>query len=106
MNFAMRAACCAAMALSLPGCLTLMGGGGGIEVQTVPTGALVTVEGVGECESPCSIKLAQPRRVTIAKAGYNPVHLRVTPETDDFTIEMTLAAPTEEVDTTTLPDLD
>jgi len=105
MGLAVRTACYAAMTLSLTGCLTLMGGGG-IEVETLPPGALVTVEGVGECESPCSIKLSQPRRVTIAKAGYKPVHLRVTPETDDFTIELTLAAPTEEVDTTTLPDLD
>ena len=105
MALAIRATCCAAITFFLPGCLTLMGGGG-IEVETMPPGALVTVEGVGECESPCSIKLGQPRRVIIAKAGYNPVQLHVTPETDDFTIELTLAAPTEEVDTTTLPDLD
>ncbi len=97
------------LALTLPstGCLTILGGGGNkIDIETTPPGATVTLEGFGECETPCAIQLEQTRRVTVAKAGYKPVRLRVPPDSRDISIILELAAPTDEIDATTLPDLD
>ena len=93
------------MAVSLSGCLTILGDNQ-IDIATTPPGATVNLEGFGECETPCSIKLQQKRRVTIAKAGYKPVRLNVPPNSRDISILLELAAPTDEVDATTLPDLD
>ncbi len=96
-----------ALALPSTGCLTILGTGGNtIDVETTPPGATVTLEGFGECQTPCSIQLEQRRRVTVAKAGYKPVRLSVPPDSRDISILLELAAPTEEIDSTTLPDLD
>lgn len=97
------------VALVLPstGCLTILGGGGNkIDIETTPPGATVNLEGFGECETPCAIQLEQTRRVTVAKAGYKPVRLSVPPDSRDISIILELAAPTDEIDSTTLPDLD
>lgn len=94
-------------ALTLPstGCLTILGDDT-IDIETTPPGATVTLEGFGQCETPCSIEIGETRRVTVAKAGYKPVRLSVPPNSRDISILLELAAPTDEVDTTTLPDLD
>ncbi len=90
------------LAAALSGCLTT----GGREISSTPSGALVTVPGFGECETPCTVKLDKRRRITIAKAGYRPRRVDVDPEGAPLTIPLELAAPTEEVDAQTLPDLD
>lgn len=87
----------------LSGCLTL---GGGREIRSAPSGALVTIAGFGECETPCKLKLDRTRRITIAKAGYKPRLVDIEPTGGPVTIPLELAAPTEEVDTQSLPDLD
>ena len=91
------------LAAMLSGCMTL---GGGREIRSIPSGALVTLPGFGECETPCTIKLDRTRRITIAKAGYRPRRVDIEPEGAPVTIPLDLAAPTEEVDTQALPDLD
>lgn len=96
---------CAAVASSLSGCMTLFGDNV-ISIDSVPPGALVTVEGAGECETPCTIQLESARRVTVAKAGYKSVRIMMEPDANDVIVALSLAAPTEAIDTTELPDLD
>ena len=93
------------LALPSTGCLTILGDDQ-IDIETTPPGATVTLEGYGECETPCSIEIGQTRRVTVAKAGYKPVRLSVPPNSRDISILLELAAPTEEIDSTSLPDLE
>ncbi len=100
----MRFVIMTALAVILSGCLTL--GGGGREIRSAPTGALITIDGFGECETPCKIKLDRKRRIQIAKAGYVTRYVDVEPGGGSITIPLDLAAPTEEVDTETLPDLE
>ena len=76
------------------------------KIKTVPSGALVTVDGLGECETPCTVEVKQRRRATIAKAGYKSLRIYLEPDGEDVSIEMELAAPTEDVDAIALPDLD
>ncbi len=76
------------------------------KINTVPSGALVTVDNLGECETPCTVEVKQRRRATIAKAGYKPVRIYLDPDGEDVSIELVLAAPTEDVDAIALPDLD
>lgn len=94
-------------ALTLGGCKTL-GGGSGTTLTTVttePAGALVTVEGFGECETPCTIEIDKPRNITIAKAGYDPQKLVLLPGKKKLNVTLELSAPTTEVDETELPEL-
>ena len=100
----MRFLCIAAAALVLSGCMTL--GGSGREIRTLPTGALITIDGFGECETPCTIKLDRKRRVRFAKAGYVTRYVDVEPSGGPVTVPLELAAASEDVDTTPLPDLD
>ena len=91
-------------ALGLSGCFATAG-----EVRTItsePDGALVRVEGFGECETPCTIKLDGRREVTVAKAGYKAQRFGVTPGSKDIHVILELAAPTQDVDAETLPSLD
>jgi hypothetical protein len=74
-------------------------------VTTEPAGALVQIEGFGECVSPCTIEHDAPRSLTIAKAGYDAVRLTITPGQKEARIVLQLAAPTIDVDETKLPDL-
>jgi hypothetical protein len=96
-------------ALLLAGCQSLDFGGGAKPtialISTVPPGALVTVEGFGECQSPCTVELDAPRNVTIAKAGYNPHRFVLTPGKKKVEITLELSAPTTDVDETELPEL-
>jgi hypothetical protein len=99
----------AAGILLLAGCQTLDFGAGVKPtialISTVPPGALVTVEGFGECQSPCTVELDAPRNVTIAKAGYNPHRFVLTPGKKKVEITLELSAPTTDVDAETLPDV-
>ncbi len=92
-----------ALMVMLGGCMTL---GDSREIRSTPSGALVTLPGFGECETPCTIKLDRTRRITIAKAGYKPRLVDIEPGGGPVTIPLDLAAPTEDVDSQTLPDLD
>ncbi len=93
-------------AFSLAGCMTTGGGGVIREIQTEPGGAVITIDGYGECQSPCTIKLDGPRRIRIAKAGFISQNLVVQPEKGPLVVELEIAAPAGDVDTQTLPDLD
>lgn len=92
-----------ALTMMISGCMTL---GDAREIRSLPTGALVTLPGFGECETPCTIKLDRTRRITIAKAGYLPRRVDIEPGGGPITIPLDLAATTEEVDSQSLPDLD
>ncbi len=91
------------IATMLAGCLTL---GGQREIQTTPAGAFVSIDGFGECETPCTVKLDQPRRARIAKAGYVTRIVMIEPGDGPIIIPLDLAAASEEVDTQALPDID
>jgi len=84
----------ASLMLALPACATFS------DVNTIesePSGALVQIPGHGECETPCTV---------VAKAGFTPQHFRMTPGGGDLNIVLELAAPTQEVDTEQLPEID
>lgn len=89
------------------GCQTLSFGGGNVLtlVSTAPSGAVVRVEGFGECVAPCTIELDAPRNITIAKAGYTPQRFVLEPGKRKVEIVLELSAPTTGVDETQLPDL-
>lgn len=74
-------------------------------VESDPPGALVQVEGFGECEAPCTIELDAPRSLTIAKAGYDAQRLTLEPGKKRLRVKLTLSAPTTEVDEEALPDI-
>ncbi len=97
----------AAMVLTAAGgCVTIGGGGSSIvTVNTSPPGALLTIDGAGECETPCTIKLDGPRQAKIAKAGFVAVTTTLAPGRKSVTIPLELAAASEDVDTLVLPDL-
>ena len=88
---------------SLMGCMLTSGNIS--EINTLPSGALVTVEGLGQCETPCTLELEQRRLLTIAKAGYKPVRIMLKPNGKNVSIELQLAAPTKDVDTVALPEI-
>ncbi len=92
--------------LSLGGCLTMPGGTTTLLVNTDPQGALVAIDGVGECETPCTIRLDGPKKARIAKAGFVTKTYVLSPSGRDVTIPLELAAASDDVDTTALPDLD
>jgi len=92
-----------------PACATtsgIIGGGDTRLIESTPSGAIARIDGYGECETPCTVKLDRPRYVTIAKAGYTPQTLRLEPRGRTLSVILELAAPTEEVDTLVLPDLE
>ena len=41
-----------------------------IAIKSTPAGATVTVDGYGECETPCRIQLLSPVMATVAKAAH------------------------------------
>lgn len=92
-----------AVAMLATGCLATTG-----DMRTItsmPDGALVQIDGYGECETPCSIKLDTIRQITVAKAGYLPQRFGIKPGRDDVHVILELAAPTDDVAVETLPDL-
>ncbi len=90
---------------SLAGCATI-GGGKTLKINTEPPGALITLDGGGECETPCKIQLDGPRRATIAKAGFVSLDVMLSPSRRSVTVPLELAAASEDVDTETLPEID
>lgn len=74
-------------------------------VETEPPGALVRVEGFGECLSPCRIELDAPRNLTIAKAGFDARRIVLDPGTKRLLVTLKLSAPTTSVDEAALPEL-
>lgn len=99
----MRLDLSALIALLLPACATT--GAKITLVETDPPGALVQVEGFGECVAPCTIELDAPRNLTIAKAGYDAQRLTLEPGRKKLQVTLTLSAPTTDVDVEALPDL-
>ncbi|HBS32043.1 MAG TPA: hypothetical protein DEA40_09925 [Parvularcula sp.] len=100
----MRAKAVAALALLVAACETTKGAAI-TRVETDPPGALVQVEGFGECTAPCTIELDAPRKLTIAKAGYDAQRLTLSPGTKKLQVKLTLSAPTTGVEEETLPEL-
>ncbi len=88
------------------GCVTLGGGAKQVNVLSDPPGALLAIDGVGECETPCKVKLDGPRVARLAKAGFLPVTITLTPDRRSLTVPMELAAASEDVDAVALPDLE
>ena len=74
-------------------------------INSEPPGATVIIEGFGECETPCSVKLDGYRSVLVAKAGYKPQKFGIVPKGPPVEVILELAAPTDDVDQETLPDL-
>lgn len=91
-------------ALAASGCLTTSGGVRRIESD--PTGALVTVEGYGECETPCTVRLDERRRITVAKAGYAAQRFFIAPDGPPVKVTLDLAAASDDVDAEALPEID
>ncbi|MEO1251949.1 MAG: PEGA domain-containing protein [Pseudomonadota bacterium] len=91
-------------ATGLSGCLFTTG-----DTRTItsaPSGAVVTIEAFGECETPCTVKLDGLRQVTVAKAGYKAQRFGVRPGDEPVHVILQLAAPTESIDATSLPTLE
>ena len=91
------------LAAALSGCLTT---GGVREIRSTPAGAFVVVEGYGECETPCTVKLDSPRRIRVAKTGYVTQDFILDPKGGALTIPLELAAASTVVDSAELPDLE
>lgn len=94
----------AALAL-LSGCQTLGGGAQIVSLQTDPPGALVVIDGAGQCETPCTVKLDGPKKARIAKAGFVTQYLTLSPGKREIVVPLELAAASEDVDETELPEL-
>ena len=93
-------------AIVLTGCQTTGPNGGTlISVTTKPADAQLTVEGYGACQTPCTVELQKPRRATLAKAGFQKEEILLHTDRRRVHIPMRLSAPTEEIETDTLPDL-
>lgn len=85
-----------ALPFALAGCAT--SGVRTTEIVTEPPGALVRVEGYGECVSPCVIAFDAPRMITIAKAGYRAQRFELKPGKSRLVARLELAAPTRPVE--------
>lgn len=76
-----------------------------IAIKSTPAGATVTVDGYGECETPCRIQLLSPVMATVAKAGYDAKRYRLIPGQTSLLVELELAAPAGNVESGSLPPL-
>ncbi len=92
-----------ATAVLLNGCFVTSGGMRSF--TSTPSGATVTIDGYGACETPCTVKLDGYRKVTVAKAGYKAQRFGVKPGGAPVNVILELAAPAGVVDSETLPDL-
>lgn len=95
----------ALLGFCLSGCVTLGGSGDMLKINTTPPGALVTVDGAGQCETPCTIKLDRPRRAKIAKAGFISLDVMLSPSRRSVTVPLELAAASADVDAEALPEI-
>lgn len=76
-----------------------------VTISSVPSGAEVQIEGFGTCATPCNVEVDRPRNITVAKAGFLAERFQIVPGQKDVALTLKLAAPTTDVDRTTLPDL-
>lgn len=99
--------CAIAGSLIFAGCATGGRSNRIVTIETAPPDALVRVEGFGECTSPCAIEIDAARRVFIAKAGFKPVTIDLSPTSraKAIAVPLELAAPTEAVEAGSLGDL-
>jgi hypothetical protein len=75
-------------------------------VETVPSGALLSFPDGTTCETPCPVYISEPLTMRVAKAGFLSVTRDLAPGmTGRTTIILELAAPTMEIEESTLPDL-
>ena len=81
------------------------GGSGLTTITSTPEGATVRIDGFSDCETPCAIRLEFPADVTVAKAGYTAERFRINPGEKSVSVDLELAAPTEGVEETELPEL-
>ncbi len=94
-----------AMGLLLSGCESLGGGPKMTEIVTEPSGALVRVEGYGECTTPCTVAFDVPRTISIFKEGFKERRHQLEPGKSRVVFKLELVAPTTEVEKTELPKL-
>ncbi|MCB2114482.1 MAG: PEGA domain-containing protein [Parvularculaceae bacterium] len=96
-------------AAALPGCQTLNVFGGSsstiVRVSSEPEGAVVTLDGYGSCETPCTVEIDKPREAKIGRAGYNSQNVTLTPGKRSVKVTLELSAPTTKVDETAMPEL-
>ncbi|MEL6360049.1 MAG: PEGA domain-containing protein [Pseudomonadota bacterium] len=92
-------------AATLSACQTLSGQNTIAEISTVPSGAQVTVEGLGSCITPCTVDVTKTRRVAIAKAGFLKEERVLEAGQRRLALDLQLAAPSTDVSETSLPDL-
>ncbi|NWG71414.1 MAG: hypothetical protein HXY23_07385 [Parvularculaceae bacterium] len=93
------------LALLLSACESVGGGSRTTEIITEPAGALVRVEGYGECLSPCTVAFDQPRTITIAKEGFRAQRLELKPGRSRLIVKLELVAPNTVVEESELPKL-
>lgn len=77
-----------------------------VNVVTTPPGAVLTIDGAGECETPCIVRLDGPKQARLAKAGFIAMNVVLTPDKRTIAIPLELAAPSGAVDAAALPELD
>ena len=94
---------CALSLFAAAGCATT--NGGVTRLTTTPPGATATIGAYGECETPCTAQVVSPVTITFAKIGYTPQTIRVEPGRRAVAVDLELAAPTEAVEETGLPEL-
>lgn len=91
--------------LATSACLTTGRTGGLTTISSKPDGAVVRMEGFSDCLTPCAFEISHPVNVTVAKAGYKAQRFQVKPGKRNIKIDLELAAPTENVEETGLPEL-
>jgi len=94
-----------ALLLLLAGCESMGGGPRMTEIVTDPSGALVRVEGYGECTTPCTVAFDAPRRITIFKEGFRELRPTLEPGKSRASFKLELVAPNTDVEKTELPKL-
>ena len=76
-----------------------------VRVETTPAGAVLSIAGFGECETPCTIAVDREREAQIAKAGFKPQTVVLKPGAKTLAVALELAAPTTAVDETGMPEI-
>lgn len=77
-----------------------------LEIHSAPAGAFVLIDGYGTCETPCTVKLDEPRTARISRTGFVTQEVALEPGEDKVDITLELAAASEDVDAIALPDLE
>lgn len=96
---------CASFPFLLAACESIGGGAKMTEIVTDPPGALVRVEGYGECTTPCTVEFDVPRTVSIVKEGFKDQRLELKPGKSRIALKLELVAPNTDVEETEMPKL-